>query len=146
MKRTLPAIIVMLATVLTVLMPYHEAQATRYAARHEAWLAGQAMRTDGYRLTDAAVGFLGYRRNTFVKIYMFAGVETGVFVAGCKDAFRLGIDIYDPTGRYISSDNRAKHRPYQHVSPKTTGWYWVRINMNDSTNNGAHYSVVLGTK
>jgi len=146
MKRTLPAIVVILATFLTVLMPYNEAHATRYNARSEAWVAGQAMRNDGYRLTDAAVGYLGYKRSTFVKIYMFAGVETGLFVAGCKDAQRIGIDVYDPKGIFISSDNRPDHRPYLHVSPKSTGWYWVRVNMNDSTKNGAHYSVVLGTR
>ncbi|MEO1266700.1 MAG: hypothetical protein AAFX99_01290, partial [Myxococcota bacterium] len=115
-------------------------------ARREAWLAGRAMKAEGYRLTDASTGFLGYRRSTFVKVYMFKGVETGIFVAGCKDAKRIGIDIYNPKGTYIASDNRPTHRPYQHLKPGMTGWYWIRVNMVESTPNGAHYSVVLGNK
>ena len=146
MKRSILATILSIATFSTVLLPYSEADATRWQSRREGWLAGRAMKAEGYRLTDATTGFLGYRRSTFVKVYMFKGVETGIFVAGCQDAKRIGIDIYDPKGLHVTSDNRPTHRPYQHIKPGMTGWYWVRINMVESTPNGAHYSVVLGNK
>lgn len=145
-SRTVSSVLVLFAVLVTTLLPYQEAHATRWEARREAWLAGRALQSDSYRLTDQTIGYLGYRKNTFVKVYMFAGVPTGVFVAGCKDAYRIGIDIYDPQGRYLGSDNRATHRPYQHVNPGLTGWYWIRVHMNDATKNGAHYAVVMGTK
>lgn len=140
-KLTLPA----LALLFLFLTPAVEATTSQAKAR--AYRIASALKKQGVSFrNDFWHGLLRYKSSTTIKTTLKANTQYIVVGGGCSDAYDVDIIVYDENMNEIGRDTKVDAVPVVRVTPKSSGTFYIKVKLANSTRNGAHYALIVGYK
>jgi len=145
-KRQLSAVAVMTATLLATLLPVQQAAATTYEAREAVRVSAVVLVNNGYYFNSSATGYLPFRTYALRRLTLYQGVKYAFVGSGCNDAHDVDLVIYDDRGYRLAYDTTRDKAGVVTMTPTYTGTYFAQIILTDSTPDGAHYALTVGTK
>lgn len=145
-KRSMSALAVIAATLLTTLLPVQQAAATTYEARQAVRISAVVLVNNGYYFNSSATGYLPYHTYGLRRLTLYQGVKYAFVASGCNDAHDVDLVIYDDRGYRLAYDTTRDKAGVVTMTPTYTGTYFAQIVMTDSTPDGAHYALTVGTK
>ncbi|MCP5535285.1 MAG: hypothetical protein H7A51_03510 [Akkermansiaceae bacterium] len=123
------------------------AEATTTEAKGRALKIAQALKKQGISFrNDYWHGLLRKGGSTTIKTTLKAGTEYVLVGGGCSDAYDVDIILYDENMNEVGRDTKVDAVPVVRVKPKWSGTFYIKMQMSNSTYNGAHYALIIGYK
>ena len=91
-------------------------------------------------------GFLIKGKSVYVTTTLFQGNEYVLIVGGSENAVNIDMEVYDENLRLLKQDNTSDKAVVLKITPSATGKYHLKITMQNSKINGAHWCCVTGYK
>ena len=123
------------------------ADATTAEAKNRATRIANALKKQNIQFRDKYWhGLLRYKASTTIKTTLKAGTQYVLVGGGCSDARDIDIVVYDENWNEVGRDTKVDAVPVVRVKPKWSGTFHVKVQMSNSTRNGAHYALIIGYK
>lgn len=123
------------------------AEATTAQAKAKAYKIAQALKKQNISFRDNYWhGLLKYKGSTTIKTTLKAGTQYVLVGGGCNDAYNVDIIVYDENWNEVGRDTKNDTVPIVRVKPKWSGTFHIKVQMANSTRNGAHYALIIGYK
>lgn len=118
-------------------------QATTLEAKEEAWAMALMLLAKGIAVNDAySHGYLGRGESTVYELYLHADTTYHFIAGGCYDAYDVDIVVGDSNRRILARDTDTDKHAVVQVKPRRSGYYYVAVQMSNSTSDGAHYALL----
>ncbi|MBK1829205.1 hypothetical protein JIN77_00565 [Verrucomicrobiaceae bacterium R5-34] len=123
------------------------AQATTEEAQNRANRIAKALKKQNIQFREKYWhGLLKYKGSTTIKTTLKAGTQYVLVAGGCEDARDIDIIVYDENWNEVGRDTKVDAVPVVRVKPKWSGNFHIKVQMSNSTRNGAHYALIIGYK
>src|SRR5947209_12846723 len=97
-------------------------------------LAG-AFSNDGFKIRDGHwCGTIKPREHALIAVNLYAGNQYWFSVGATKQAKKVGLNVYDETGKHVTTDNYHSESGDQVAagfSPTSSGQYYVAVDLLD---------------
>ncbi|MFL6540171.1 MAG: hypothetical protein ACJ8HU_05380 [Chthoniobacterales bacterium] len=101
---------------------------------------------DGFQVReDYWGGDLGAPEQKAVKQQLFKGNEYWFWLGTEVDKAKISVHIYDAEGKLVENDSWQKSKfAAAHVTPQTTGSYFIIVSVEESPEERTHWALVYG--
>src|SRR4051812_44324947 len=101
---------------------------------------------DGFQVReDYWGGDLGAPDQKAVKQQLFKGNEYWFWLGTEVEKAKISVHIYDSEGKLVENDSWQKSRfAAAHVTPQTTGSYFIIVSVEESPEERTHWALVYG--
>src|SRR5256886_13304104 len=102
-------------------------------ARKNALDVAGAFTNDGFKLRDGHwCGMLKPQDHALIAVNLYAGNQYWFAVGATDPARKIGVNVYDETGRLLTTDHyEGADRAAAGFSPTDSGQYFVSVNMQE---------------
>lgn len=139
--KTLTAIFFFIA----VLLPPINIQASQPEATAVAYRTLNAMRAYGFIPMDYYnYGSLNQGQKSVFKKYFYYGNDYVAVAGGCSSADDIDLVIYDPYGNIVVRDDDADQAAAVSFTARSSGYYYVQVDMYEASATGVHWCCVYG--
>lgn len=123
------------------------AEATTAQAKSRAYKIASVLKKKGLKFrNDYWHGLLKRKGSTTIKTTLKKNTKYVLIGGGCGDAYDVDIILYDENGKEVTRDTKVDAVPIVYVTPKWSGTFYIKVQMANSTRNGAHYALIVGYK
>jgi hypothetical protein len=106
---------------------------TEVAARKEALDLAGAFTNDGFKIRDGHwCGTIKPHEHALIAVNLYAGNQYWFSVGATEQAKKIGVNLYDETGKQLTTDNyNSGGQVAAGFSPTSSGQYYVSVDLLD---------------